>query len=183
MLSFAAAEVADLLGTSTPSVNSALQRARASIADRVPQQSQQAERVSMVERGVLDELVAAWERADVPGLVGLLAKDVRFTMPPLPAWFNGRENVADFLTQRLLAAPWPLVPAVANAQPGFACYQSIQSVDEVFRLGAVIVLSFRGGRINWIASFLDPDVLPRFGLPSRALKEVGQHAQLVQQAS
>lgn len=164
VLSFAAAEVAELLDTSTPSVNSALQRARKSIAGRAPERSQQAERGSADERRLIDQFVAAWERSDVPALVELLAEDVRFTMPPLPAWFDGREDVAGFATQRLFATPWRLVPVVANAQPAFACYQQVEGV---FRLGAVNVLSFRDGRISWIAAFVDPEVLPRFGLPAK----------------
>lgn len=51
------------------------------------------------------------------------AEDARFTMPPLPAWFEGREDVGRFLAQRVFATPWRLVPIAANGQPAFACYQ------------------------------------------------------------
>jgi len=162
VLSFTAAEVADMLDTSVASVNSALQRARRSVAERVPERSQQVERLTVDEQQVVNAFVNAWEHADVSAIVDLLAEDVRFTMPPLPAWFDGRTDVAAFIAERVFATPWRLVPVVANSQPAFACYQQ---VDGVFRLGAINVLSFRDGRISWIAAFLEPDVLARFGVP------------------
>jgi RNA polymerase sigma-70 factor (TIGR02960 family) len=168
VLAFSAAETADALDTTVASVNSALQRARKTLAERGPRRSQQAERAALApegpdsQRGIVDAFVAAWERADVPALVALLTEDVRFTMPPLPAWFDGRDDVAGFMSQRMFATPWRLVPVTANSQPGFACYQGD---GETFRLGAVNILSFRDGRIDWIAAFIDPDVTARFGVP------------------
>jgi ketosteroid isomerase-like protein len=94
----------------------------------------------------------------------LLAEDARFTMPPLPAWFLGREDVGRFLTQRMFATPWRLVPIRANGQLAFACYQGDRDGDR-FRLGAINVLSLRAGRIVEIAGFLDPDLHRHFGLP------------------
>jgi RNA polymerase sigma-70 factor (ECF subfamily) len=162
VLAFSAAEVADLLGTSTQSVNSALQRARKTVAERVPQRSQQDELRIAEQQGLVDAFVAAFERSDVPALVRLLAKDVRFTMPPLPAWFDGRDDVAGFFA-RVFATAWRAVRVGFNGQPAIAGYQE---VDGTFRLGALIVLSFRDGEISWIASFLDPAVHARFGLPA-----------------
>jgi RNA polymerase sigma-70 factor (TIGR02960 family) len=163
VLAFSAAEVADLLGTSTQSVNSALQRARRTVAERVTEESPQHEPLSSQEQGLIEAFVAAFERADVDALVELLAEDVRFTMPPLPAWFDGRDDVAGFFARRVFATPWRGVRVGANGQPAIAGYQE---VDGTFRLGAVMVLSFRDGRVSWIASFLDPAVLARFGLPA-----------------
>jgi RNA polymerase sigma-70 factor (TIGR02960 family) len=162
VLSFPAAEVAGMLDTSTASVNSALQRARQTVTERVPERSQFEERLAADQQPVVDAFVAAWERADVPALVELLAQDVRFTMPPLPAWFDGRADVARFLTEHVFATPWRLVPIGANGQPALACYRGVEGR---FLLGAVNVLSFRAGRISWIASFLEPQMLTRFGLP------------------
>jgi RNA polymerase sigma-70 factor (ECF subfamily) len=79
----------------------------------VPKRTQQAELAALGpdgRRSLVDAFVTAWERADVPALLDLLAGDARFTMPPLPAWFDGREDVGRFLTQRVFAAPWRLVP-------------------------------------------------------------------------
>ncbi len=91
----------------------------------MPRTSQQAELDALGAHGrrrLVDGLVAAWERADVPAIVALLAEDARFTMPPLPAWFLGREDVGRFFT-RMFATPWRLVPIRANGQLAFACYQ------------------------------------------------------------
>jgi RNA polymerase sigma-70 factor (TIGR02960 family) len=168
VLAYSAAETAETLDTTVASVNSALQRARATLAARAPRRSQRAERAALPadgpgsERGLIDAFVAAWERSDVPALVELLTDDVRFTMPPLPAWFDGVDDVAGFLTHRVFETPWRLVPITANDQPAFACYQR---VDGAYRLGAVNILSLRDGRISWIAAFVDPEVVARFGLP------------------
>jgi RNA polymerase sigma-70 factor (ECF subfamily) len=170
VLGFSAAEVAEALDTSPASVNSALQRARATVADRVPGRTQQAELAALGpdgRRGLVEAFVAAWERADVPALLELLTEDARFTMPPLPAWFDGRRDVGAFLAERVFAAPWRLVPAEVNGQPAFACYQrGSQDPGGPLRLGAVNVLSLRDGRITWIAGFVDPAVTGRLGLPA-----------------
>jgi RNA polymerase sigma-70 factor (ECF subfamily) len=164
VLEYSAAEVAQLLDTTPASVNSALQRARKAVEERVPAPSQQAELAALGEDGqreLIDAFVTAWERADVEGIVALLTRDARFTMPPLPAWFGGRENVERFFAERVFATAWRLVPIRVNAQPGFACYQQ-NPQDGVFRLGAINVLGLRGGRISEISGFLDPEVRRRF---------------------
>jgi RNA polymerase sigma-70 factor (TIGR02960 family) len=169
VLAYSAAETAATLDTSVASVNSALQRARASLAARLPQRSQRAERAALPadgpdsERGMVDAFVAAWERSDVPALVELLTDDARFTMPPLPAWFGGVDDVAGFMSHRMFETPWRLTRITANDQPAFACYQR---VDDAYRLGAVNIVSLRDGRIAWIAAFVDPEVVARFGLPA-----------------
>lgn len=166
VLAFPAAEVADLLETSVPSVNSALQRARATLAARresgvVPAVAADLTPDETMERELIDEFIASWERADVDALVRLLATDVAFTMPPLPAWFDGVEDVAGFLSKQVFATAWRLLPVVANGQSAFACYQGPD-----FRLGALNVLSVRDGRIAWIAAFIDPEVTGGLGLPT-----------------
>jgi RNA polymerase sigma-70 factor (ECF subfamily) len=165
VLGFSAAEVAAMLDTTPASVNSAMQRARATMRQRAPDRSQQAELAALGpdgRRALVDALVTAWERADVAALLDLLADDARFTMPPLPAWFDGREDVVRFMAERMFATPWRLVAIAANGQPAFACYQHD---GERFRLSAVNVVSLRDGRISWLAGFLDPEVLRRFPVP------------------
>jgi RNA polymerase sigma-70 factor (TIGR02960 family) len=166
VLGYSAAETAALLDTTPASVNSALQRARAAVAGRVPPSSQQAELARLGEAGraaLVDRFVAAWERADVPALLDLLTEDVRFTMPPLPAWFAGRADVGRFLTERVFATPWRLTPVRVNASIGLLCEQH---ADGVWRPGSVTVLGLDGGRVDWIAGFVDP-ALPRlFGTGS-----------------
>ncbi|MFI6394958.1 RNA polymerase subunit sigma-70 [Nonomuraea sp. NPDC050540] len=167
VLGFSAAEVAGLLDTSVASVNSALQRAGRTMRKRVPVVSQR-EELDALGAGGRRELVAsfmsAWERADVDGLVALLAEDARFTMPPLPAWFDGRKNVRRFLAERVFAFDWRLRPIGANGQLGFACYQRTPG-GPVFPLAVIMVLSLREGRIVEIAGFLDPLLHRHFRLP------------------
>jgi RNA polymerase sigma-70 factor (TIGR02960 family) len=163
VLGFSAAEVAGILDTSPASVNSAMQRARATVERRMPTRSQQAELASLGPDGrsrLVEAFLTAWERADVAALLDLLAEDARFTMPPLPAWFDGRRDIGRFLAERMFATPWRLRPMSANGQPAFACYQ--RDDQGRFRLGAVNLLSLRDGRVTWIAAFLDPALLRRF---------------------
>jgi RNA polymerase sigma-70 factor (ECF subfamily) len=155
-----------MLDTTTPSVNSALQRARSAIEARVPPRTQQAELDALGEDGrreLVRRFVAAWESADLEALLALLTADARFTMPPLPAWFAGRADVGRFLAERVFATPWRLVPLELNAQVGFACYQQAEP-DAPFRLGAVDVLTLRGGAVAEITGFLDPGVHGRLGI-------------------
>ena len=126
VLEFSATEVARILDTTRASVNSALQRARKAVDQRVPRIAQQAELDALGadgQRELVETFVAAWERADVPAILELLAEDARFTMPPLPAWFLGRDDIGRFFTERVFAAPWRLLPIRANGQLAFACYQ------------------------------------------------------------
>ncbi|HEX3141206.1 MAG TPA: RNA polymerase subunit sigma-70 [Rhizobacter sp.] len=168
VLEYSAAEAAEMLGTTTASVNSALQRAQQSVKNRMPGTSQAVELHALAPASLdklLRDLVDAWESRDVAGLVSLLAEDARFTMPPLPAWFDGRASVAKFIAERMFATPWRLAPLWANGQPGFACYMKHPGTD-AFRLGAVNLLALRAGRIVGIHAFLDPAVHGRFGLPT-----------------
>jgi RNA polymerase sigma-70 factor (ECF subfamily) len=169
VLAFSAAEVAGILETTPAAVNSALQRARKAVEERVPP-SQQAELDAIGADGrreLVDAFVTAWERADVDALLELLAEDARFTMPPLPAWFLGRENVGRFVGERMFATPWRLVPIGANAQLAFACYQGRpgDGAGDRFQLGAINVLRVEHGRIAEISGFLDPAVHRSFKLP------------------
>jgi len=171
VLEYSAAEAAEMLGITIASVNSALQRAQKSVKDKMPGPSQAVELQALQPAGLdklLRDLVDAWESRDVAGLVRLLAEDARFTMPPLPAWFDGRASVAKFISQRMFATPWRLRPLRANGQPGFACYMQNPGTD-TYRLGAINLLAFRAGRIVGIHAFLDPAVHGRFGLPTEIL--------------
>jgi len=173
VLEFPAADVARMLETTPAAVNSALQRARAAVEQRVPARSQQAEVAALGEhraREVVDALVTAWEAADVDALLGLLTDDVIFTMPPLPAWFDGRADVGRFFAERVFATPWRLTPIGSNAQLAVACYQRATSASQpgaasTFRRGAINVLTLRDGRIAALNSFLDPAWYRPFGLP------------------
>ena len=167
VLGYSAAEVAEMLDTTPASVNSAMQRARQAVDERVPERTQQAELAALGEDGLkalVDDFVAAWERADIDALVALLSDDAQFTMPPLPAWFDGRDNVAMFFRERIFETPWRIRPLEINCQPGIATY--IQQPGEAgFTLGAVNALSIRDGRISRLNGFLDPAVLRHTHIP------------------
>jgi SnoaL-like domain len=76
----------------------------------------------------VEAFVTAWERTDVPALLDLLVEDARFTMPPLPAWFDGREDVGRFLAERVFATPWRLLPiAACTVRPASATTRSASS--------------------------------------------------------
>jgi RNA polymerase sigma-70 factor (TIGR02960 family) len=168
VLQFSAAEVAQVLDRSVASVNSSLQRARQAVSarqttDRGPA-AQHAELAALGapgQRELVEAFVNAWERADIAAMVGLLAEDARFGMPPLPAWFCGRADVGRFFAERMWATSWRLVPVSANGQLAFACYQGGPGP---FRLSAINVVTLRGGRIAELTGFLDPAIHRRFGL-------------------
>jgi RNA polymerase sigma-70 factor (TIGR02960 family) len=166
VLAFSAAETAAILDTTPASVNSALQRARKAVDERVPATTQHEELAALGEdalRELVDAFVAAWEGADIAALTAMLADDARFTMPPLPAWFDGRDDVGRFFAERVFATRWRLVPLRANGQLGFAAYWVAPGADR-YTLSGINLLSVRSGRIAWIASFLDPALHRRFDL-------------------
>jgi RNA polymerase sigma-70 factor (ECF subfamily) len=165
VLGWPAAEVADLLGTSTAAVNSALQRARQQLRTAAPEPDELTEPDAAAERALLNRYATAFERADVAALTDLLARDATFEMPPITTWFAGRENIGAFLAARVLTEPgrFRLIPVAANGQPGFGTYMR----DESGRLRAhgIQVLTIVNGRIRGVVSFNDPSLLAAFGLP------------------
>jgi len=165
VLDWPAAEVADLLDTSTTAVNSGLRRARALVARTLPAQDDVAEPAGHRERALLDRFAAAFEAADVAALATLLRDDVVLEMPPLPAWFTGRGAVLTFVAEKILTTRgrFLLRPAQANGQPAFATYQ--RGGDGAYRAHAVQVLTVTPGGIARLDIFLDPGLFRLFGLP------------------
>jgi len=159
VLGFSAAETAESLDLTVPATNSQLQRARATLARRLPDRTQQAIRAEVgaeAERRLVADLVAAWEGRDVEAFVGLLVDDARLSMPPLPAWFDGRESVRRFL-DRMFETPWRLEVTSANAQPALVCWQGSDD-GAAYQLGGLTVLTLRGGRVAALTCFLAPMV-------------------------
>ena len=152
-----------------PAVDSALQRAHKAVDERLPERSQQAMLRSLDDQGlreIVDRFVDAWERADVDAVVAMLASDGAMTMPPLPTWYRGREAVAAFLEGVALRSDkrWRLVPARANGQLAFGKYLWDEE-RETFAPHSISVLTLDGEVIAEITTFLDPELIPRFGLP------------------
>lgn len=165
VVGLSALEVAELLQMSAPSIESALQRARKTVDDRGPQRSQQLTLRDLgetAERELVTRYVAAWQSADPTALLSLFTEDVKFSMPPIPNWFDGREDVMRFFAERVFATPWRLRPLRASGQLAFACYQGPE-----FRLGALNVITLRGAKIAELTGFLDPALYRRFLLPER----------------
>jgi RNA polymerase sigma-70 factor (ECF subfamily) len=165
VLQWRASEVAELLGTSVAAVNSALQRARAQLAEAAPREDDAVAPLTPRQQELLDSYVAAFEVKDVTGIVSLLAADVQWEMPPYQAWYRGREDVAQHLERRCPGGPgdFRLLPAPANGQPGLALY--LRGDDGAFHPFCLQVLTFTGDDVTHVATFLDTGLFPAFGLP------------------
>jgi RNA polymerase sigma-70 factor (TIGR02960 family) len=167
VLGFSAQETAEALDTSVAATNSALQRARQTLEQRVPDPSQAKNRHALgaeAQRSLVENFVAAWSRADVDGIVALLTEDATFTMPPLPCWFQGREALRIFLTERVFALSWRFLPISSNGQPAMAAYQWDEA-SKTYRFNVVNVFELRGDRVAGIHAFLDANPAP-FELPT-----------------
>jgi RNA polymerase sigma-70 factor (TIGR02960 family) len=168
VLGFSAREVADLLETSVASVNSALQRARKVVEQRVPGTSQQATLRSLEDgeiRKLADRYARAWETGDVEAIVAMLTDDARYAMPPLPQWYEGRAGIREFLVTGPLSDRWRFLPARANGQLAFGTYMWDES-RAVHVAVALDLLVLRGTRIAEVVSFLTPEIFGMFGLPA-----------------
>jgi RNA polymerase sigma-70 factor (ECF subfamily) len=181
VLRWQASEVAELLDTSVASVNSALQRARATI-DQLDLDAGGAADVDDAEqRELLAGYVAAFERYDIDSLVKLLRDDAQFSMPPFPLWVQGPEQIHDFMlgTGAKCEGSRVLVTR-ANGGPAVAIYNR---AEDGFTPWALVVLEFSGGRISGLHHFIYPEIFPAFGLPERLdADHPGQAGQLEQTA-
>ena len=170
VIGYTAAEVATMLETTVAGVNSALQRARATlererIAGRVTRTHSRTD--PAIEQALVRRLADAWHAADVRSIVALLTEDALITMPPLPDRYVGRKAIGAFLASRPAGGRlerFRLVPTRANRQPAVAAYLR-ESDDGAYRADAVIVLAIEGGAIASLVHFRDPDLFARFGLP------------------
>lgn len=176
VLGWPARQTAAALDASVASVNSALQRARATLKEHLP-----ARRIDWApaatpteeERAVLRRYMDAVERADLAAVADLLAEEVRTTMPPYPEWFQGRDAV-----MAALAASWDhssphyvgrfrMLPTAANGRPAIATYLRApgEPAASAYRAFAIGVVRIGGGRIAEITAFHDPGLFPAFALP------------------
>ena len=165
VLGWSAAEVADTLETSVAAVNSALQRARATLATRDVSAGGGA--LSESQSRLLNRYVEAFHRYDVDALTALLREDAAFSMPPYALWLRGREPVRSWLLGRGAGCRGSrLLPIAACASPAFAHYKPA-GPQGTLRPWAVVVLELAGDQVAGWTSFLDTETLfPRFGLPA-----------------
>jgi len=168
VLEFSAAEVATQLGTTVPAVNSALQRARAGLAE-VGDIGEVAEPGDPAVRAVIEQYVRAFEAADVPGLVRLLADEAVMEMPPVPLWYRGRRDYGRFMDRvfAMNGPGWAMRPLTANGQPALAAYAPEPGGGQ--RLHTLQVFAVAGGQVRANVVFADPQVLRAFDLPERLL--------------
>jgi RNA polymerase sigma-70 factor (ECF subfamily) len=175
VLGFSAREVAAALETTPPAVDSALQRARKAVDERLPERSQQQVLRSLDDqrlRQIVDRYVDAWQRADVDAVVAMLTADAALTMPPLPTWYRGREAVAAFLKSDVLRDKrWRLVPARANGQLAFGNYRWDEE-RQTFEPRSISVLRLDREGIAEITTFMSPELIPSFGLPGEIERSV-----------
>lgn len=174
VLRWPAAEVADMLETTTAAVNSALQRARAQIETAAPTADAVSEPSTAEQRRLLDRYVAAFESYDINALVALFADDAVWEMPPYTGWYRSPADIG-----RLIASACPaqragdlrLVATEANGQPAFGMYLRAGGVYRAFQI-QVVTVSEPG--ISHVAAFFDVSLFATFGLPdSLPLGDVG----------
>ena len=169
VLGLTAREVGEMLGASVASVNSLLQRARRSIDERLPEQSQQETMRSLGDervRELVGQFVDAFERADVEAIVGLLADDATFAMPPYSDWRRGREAIADsWLMPSGPASSLRYVPTSANGQVALGTYRLVPEEKRYVPV-ALDVLTLRDDRIADVTAFRTLELFDRFGLPA-----------------
>ena len=169
VLGFSAREVAESLETSVASVNSALQRARKSLDDRLPEQSQQATLRSLGDEGVRDlveRFVDAFEGGEVDAILALLTEDVAFAMPPYPDWYRGRDAIGD--SWLMPGGPPPrlrYVPARANGQLALGTY-ALSADEDRYLPVALDVLTLRGAQVAEVFAFRATEIFGHFGLPA-----------------
>ena len=151
-------------------MNSALQRARKLVAERVPPRTQQQTLHSLDDarlRGIVAGFSGALERGDADALVALLTEDVTWSMPPLPHWYHGIEAVTAFAVKVPMTrcGSWRHIPTTANGQPAVGSY--LWNDEAGMHLPwSVDVLTLRGDRIAEITAFIGAENLELLGLPA-----------------
>ena len=168
VLGFSAREVAETLETSVASVNSAMQRARRAVEQRLPERSQQETLRTLGDeqmRKLVEDYLEAWTRADVDALKALLAEDAVFSMPPWPTWWRGAETIAGFSRTAVNLCPDTRTLSVrANGQLAVAAY-GLDPDTGRYTPTAIDVYTLRDGRIKEITAFVMPELFVHFGLP------------------
>jgi RNA polymerase sigma-70 factor (ECF subfamily) len=165
VLRWPAAQVAEMLDTTTAAVNSALQRARAQLDRVAPHQDAVAEPTTPEQRELLDRYVAAFESYDVSALVTLFSADAVWEMPPFLGWYQSPDDIGRLISHQCpanAAGDLRMVPTAANGQPAFGMYLRAEGAYTPFQLH-VVTLSDAG--ISHVTAFFDTALFATFGLP------------------
>jgi len=164
---FSARETATLLGASVPAVNSALQRARGRLRDRLPSRRLEwvhSEDPTAEEREVARRYVDALERRDFSALAALVRADARFSFPPRAVWYDGLDAFRRASDKHAAPGEHLFVPAAANLQPAFAVYLRAPG-EPRYRPLALAVLRVEEGRVVEVVHWDRPELFEAFGLP------------------
>ena len=165
VLRWQASEVAELLDTTVASVNSALQRARATMA-ATDADATRSDPVDDEQRALLARYVEAFERYDVGALVSLLREDAVQSMPPFELWLQGAADIGRWFTgQGAGCRGARMLPTAANGRPAFAVYRV--SGPDTWDPFSIQIVDVSEGLITGLHSFLYPELFPAFGLPAR----------------
>ncbi len=169
VLGFSAKEVSESLDTTVASVNSALQRARKTVEERLPDRSQQETLRALGDervRELVQAYVDAWSKGDVDAVKALLAEDAVFSMPPWSTWWRGRDTIAAFAEDAKEAcARAHTMPIRVNGQQAVAYYGEDAETGRHLPL-AIDVFTLEGAEIKEITAFVTPEIFPRLGLPA-----------------
>ncbi len=164
---FSAQEIAEIMATTPASVNSALQRAREALVARRPAASQQATLAQLgdeAQRELVRRYAVAMQAHDLEEILSLVTEDATWSMPPLANWYRGHDAIAGFLGVGPFTREWRHVPTAANGQLAVGCY--LPGMTGEFEAYCLDVLDVApDGRIAAITAFLDPGLMPEFGLP------------------
>jgi RNA polymerase sigma-70 factor (ECF subfamily) len=156
------------MGTTTAAVNSAMQRARKLVDERLPEPSQQ-ETLAALDDAKLQDIVGryttALEEGDMDALLAMLTEDATWSMPPLAAWFRGRDAIAGFLETGPFTVDWRHRMTRANGQVAIGCY-GWDEARGVYIFAVLDVMRLRGDRVAEVVAFIDADLAVRFGLPT-----------------
>ncbi len=164
VLGWPASETAEVLGTSVPAANSALQRARATMRSHLPARRAEwsAREPTAAERELLEQFIQAHERCDADAAIAIAAQDLRITMPPFPARFDGPEAIRPLMADAAAMGEWRVIAVAANRMPAAAGYLR-RPGDGEFRAFKLDVMRITGGVIAEITTF-NADLFPAFGL-------------------
>jgi RNA polymerase sigma-70 factor (ECF subfamily) len=171
VMGWSAAETAHLLSGSVASVNSALQRARETLAKRYHGRPSAALPPNPAQQLLLGRYLKAWEELDLDGFVSLLKEDATYTMPPMAQWYAGREDIRSFFATAWKAyGGYRLIPTAANQQPAFAAYSRYarNGAEAPWAAHSIHVLTLEHSMISALTLFVKsagPPLFRTFGLP------------------
>lgn len=173
VLSFPAAEVAVMLGTTTTAVKSTLQRARARLRELAPAADEVTQPAAPEAHRLLDQYIAAFQNADAPALERLLCRDATLEATPFTTWFAGNKTCVPYLRTWVLGSPgdWLMLPTSANGQPATVAYT--RDRHGTYQAYGVVVLTVTSTGISRIRSFHQPSLVTTFGFPPTAIPPAG----------